>query len=383
VNAFRIVTWRNYTHYWIRTAIPDGTQWNGKLKSNMGDWRGRHGYGLAAPSVVRMGSQSGRYRLPADNPTVVPYVAWKDLLPILQLSTNVEIDPSAVTLPVPTVRRTIPRWINEVMHSMNEPGPITVGHRHWPSRSEAVMSCVMSGMLNGYTFREVMKWFDGYKSDRWWERTAAKSVAYMVHEAERPILAEMYNSAYDLDFKDESVLRSMIAILWYVGSTEGGISNRDLQMLSARGRTSVSGSVSRLMKNGFIELVEKSNGTKASKYKLNTEVERQERTTSVADGVHQETFRHGGISQGAVSVLDALTETSTVREISEQTGLSASGVYSALRKLRGLGLVHKTGRKYSRTRITSGHLEASVDAHDAYTKRKIRVADERRRYHRN
>jgi predicted transcriptional regulator len=203
----------------------------------------------------------------------------------------------------------------------------------------------------------------------------------MTTEAERPVLESMYNSAYDLPTKDEDVLRSMISILWYVGSSTGCVANRDIQMLVSRGRQSVSSSISRLIKSGSIELVEKSDGSKASCYKVDTTLERTDRELSVLDGAHQEAFRHGGINDSQRKVLDALDTNQTPKRLGEITGLSTSGVYAALGKLRNRGLVSKTGKTWYREKFTTAQINAELDTSDSFIARKSRISTERGKYY--
>ena len=391
INAWRITTWRGYTHHWVRTVAPPGTQWNGKLVDNMGDWRAKNGYGLAAPSYVRMGSQNGFYTLPNDNPLQVPLVAWEDIKPLLRFATSAQkIDATDLVIPVPTVRRAIPGWLaetaKEVYSVATEPGPIpiSIGSRHWESRSEAAMSAMMSGLLNGYSYREVMRWFGEYKTSNWWIKTTEKAISWLSNEAERPLLSGMYNSDYDgIQLKDQDVLHAMISILWYVGSLQGGVSNRDLQMLVSRGRQSVSASVSRLIKHGIVTLVEKSDGAKASIYRIDPTVARSERSSSPLSELHQETFRHGGISHTQRRIINALSEPKSPAQLSAELETSSSGVYGALKKLSGIGLVRKEGGLWVANQVHKDEVEAMLDVHDSYVKRKSRISMERGLYHRN
>jgi len=386
INPWRIITWRGYTHFWLKTEVPTNTQWNGKLKDGMGDWRGKNGYGLAAPSYVRIGNQSGVYTLPGNNPLEVPFVQWSDILPLLQLGKSVNIDPELLTLPVQTVRRSVPRWaydVVKIVNDMDAPGDIKLGHRSWYSRSEAVFSVIMSGLLSGRSFREVQHWFSDYRTESWWKASTAKAIAYMRDEAERPVLEEMYNSAFKLPLKDERVLRAMIAILWYVGDLEGCVANRDLQLLVARGRHSVSSSVSRLIKQGYVELVEESEGAKASKYRINPDVERSKRTETILDRVHHEAFRHGGIPASAVTVLQSLSQPRTVNELVQTTDLSQSAVYSALHTLKDLDLAVKSGKHWAKNGTTVDQLNSTLDTTTSHAKRKHRIIEERSRYYRN
>jgi len=390
IDAWKVITWRGYTHYWVRTIAPSNTQWNGKLRDGMGDWRLKNGYGLVAPSFVRMGSSSGFYREPVTNPNHVPFVEWSDLLPLLQLARSNTNDKARVTsLPVPVVRRALPEWLKhtlqEIEPTVGTPGPtpISVGSRHWTSRSEAVMSIVMSAILNGYSYREVMKWLDGYKTYNWWTSTTAKAVDWLTNEADRPTLSRLYNSEFDVSMKDQDVLRAMLSILWYVGTLEGGVSNRDIQMLVSRGRHSVSASVSRLMKADIISLVKPSEGKIASIYRVNPEKATGEREHHVLDGLHQEAFRHGGISPSQRKVVAVLQSTSmSVKDISKTTGISTSGVYYAVKRLRSFGIVTSENGLIGLCPVTKQQVHSTLDVQDKYLVRKHRIAEERRAYNR-
>lgn len=380
IDTWKVITWRGYTHHWLKTTMPHNTQWNGKLIDGMGDWRGKNGYGLAAPSFVRTQDGEGFYSIPESNPTEVPFINWTDLVPLLRINQKTALDPKRLTLPVPVLKRKLPHWAYlaaKQVAEMEITGDVIVGSRHWESRSEAVMSMLMSSILNGHDYRLVMKMCGEYKTDQWWTRSVAKAIQYLSTEGERPLLEKMYHSSFDLDTKDEDVFRAMLSILWYVGDTAGHISNRDIQLLVARGRYSVSSSVSRLINNKYVTLLETSDGNKASKYKVNTHVSMETREKTLVDSIHQEVLRHGALSHNQVAILDALTENKTPKQLSDETDLGLSGVYYALNKLERYDLVEKSGKRWGRTAISPDALNALFDAQDSFSKRKHRIAQER------
>lgn len=380
METWKIITWRGYTHHWVRTHMPNNTQWNGKLKDGMGDWRGKNGYGLAAPSFVKSNNGEGFYTLPPSNPNEVPFIDWRDIVPLLRINQKTDLNNVRLTLPVPVLKRTLPQWAYTAakeVAGMSDPDRITVGTHSWTSRSEAVMSMLMSAILNGYSYKLIMKLCGQYRNEQWWLKSTAKAVQYLTNEGGRPTLEKMYHSTYAVDPKDEDVLRAMISVLWYVGDVEGHISNRDIQMLVARGRYSVSGSVSRLLHSNYITLLETSDGAKASKYRVNTAVPMETRETTLADQVHQEVLRHGGLSHKQLAVLDALTEFKTPKQLESETDLGLSGVYYALNKLKEYELVEKSGKKWGKTSVSPDKLNALFDAQDNFAKRKHRISMER------
>ena len=385
IKTWQVITWRDYHHHWVQTDMPTNVQWNGKLIDGMGDWRGKHGYGLAAPSVINLDGMCGIYKLPEDNPHKVPYVYWEDLLPLLRLSrTHTSYTATALELPIPVLQRVLPQWAYNAakeISEMSNTGSVVIGSRKWESRSEAVLSILMSSLLNGYNYRAVQKWCGDYRDDNWWMYSTSKAVQYIVNEGTRPNLLDLYKRSFpELTTKDEDVFRAMLAILWYVGDTSGHISNRDIQLLVARGRYSVSASVSRLIKDKYVTLLEPSDGTKASKYKVNMLVPTEERTVSLSDRIHQDAKRHGGLSQNQIAILDHLSAPETPADIADELGISLSSVYYALNKLKKYGFVNKDGKEWSKERITIDRVNATLDVNDSFQKRKSRIATERRMF---
>jgi predicted transcriptional regulator len=381
IKAWNVKTWRGFLHHWVKTTMPTNIQWNGKLKDNMGDWRGRNGYGLAAPSYIHTDTGDGVYSLPYTNPHEVPFMEWSDIQPLLNARVAVKIDPTKLSLPVPVLRRKLPHWAYTTakqIAEMGDPGRIHIGAHVWESRSEAVMSVLMTSLLNGHSQRMVMKWCGSYREEKWWLLSTAKAVQYIVDAGERPQLERMYNSAFDLNKKDEDVFRAILSVLWYVGSHEGHVSNRDIQLLVARGRQSVSSSVGRLIRAGYVSLLEPSDGAKASKYAVDLSVERFTREQSIIDEVHQDVLRHGGLTHNQLALLEALDHDKTPKQLAEVTNLQLSGVYYSLKKLEKYDLVSKNGKKWTRSSLSSDKLNALFDASDSYAKRSSRINTERR-----
>jgi hypothetical protein len=383
VHTWKITTWRGFTHHWVRTDMPEGTQWNGKLKDNMGDWRGKHGYGLAAPSFINTPNGSGYYQLPQTNPKVVPFMEWKDIVPLLKVRNKTMVDTSVLSLPVPVIQRVIPHWVYRaasIIANSYELENINVGNKIWDSRSEAVMSMLMSSLLRGYTFKHVMKWCGNYKTYQWWTASTAKAVQYVAQEGDRPVLETLYNSTYDVPKKDEDVLRAMISVLWYVGDAEGCVSNRDIQMLVARGRQSVSSSVSRLLKTDYLELIEPSSGKKASKYRVNLSTNVETRQATIKDKLHPEALRHGGLTHNQTTILDVLEENKSANQVSTETGIPLSVVYYSLKKLKRYGLVNKTGKRWFKENVSVERINNTLDVLDKGLIRKHRIHSERRAF---
>lgn len=370
-------------HGYVNLAgAPEGYNW-GKLSCGPGELRVRNAYVVAPPSVV-----NGRpYYWKRGSPEALahlPPVAWRDVRPLLQLSsvatTALLEQPGVATIdllerpswtttdldtpPVRLVYRAMPKRVSYLLSALcNCPrgGPVAT----YDSRSEAEAAVVTTLILSGWGMESIAATFEGWQPGHYADagkhqgsyltRTYRAALSHLASTPPRPEIAQAYRDAEAMPWPgrsgllDQAVYLGLLSLAWQAATWEPYASVRDLAELAASWPKNTSTALKRLQKAGLAQEVQTYLTVQATVWRIMAEALQR---TRAERGGHSSKDPHARYSQ-------------TPRDVAEVWGYSGLGrsagaIYTHLdsRPMTNPDLIEATGKAKRTVQRACHRLEA-------------------------
>jgi hypothetical protein len=350
-------------HFWIHSSVPEGFS-IGLLRDGRGELRARRCYLVEPESFV-----DGRpYTWLRGGPEIFAALPLMEWLDVGRLVATAERPAEEIAFPpFPLLKREPSGRILGLLAALRtapKGEPIEAGGKVYPTRSEAEIAAVCSFIVLGYSFEEVIQWFErfqpahyiqrGKRRREYLEGEYRRALALLRAHKPRRGIEKLYSLANSQPWPgrtglfDLAALNAVYSIAWQAGTLEPRVTVRDVALASAsmpNGRTA-SHALRRLVAAGWLRRWAVGNYSLLQPQTLAPlTLPPVSYASSMTHSIREDSETWGKMGRTCGTVYGLLgSEAVGITELAKRTGKTVRTVYRALEQLQSFDLAVTAGR---------------------------------------